>query len=91
MPIRSRTSSTRRRITWRRDGQLLHAVGELLLDGVGDEACQRVLPDHADRLRELARRVVGGDPARRRARALDVAAGEVRHQPVDDAQQRRLA
>ena len=42
------------------DGELLHAVGELLLDRVGDEAGQRVLPDDADDVGELARRVVAG-------------------------------
>ena len=47
----------------RRDGQLLHPVGELLLDGVGDEAGGRVLADHADEVGELARRVRRGVPA----------------------------
>ena len=31
-----------------REPELLHAVGELLLDGVGDEAGDRVLADVAD-------------------------------------------
>ena len=36
-----------------RDGQLLHAVGQLLLDRVGDEAGQRVLADDADDVGQL--------------------------------------
>ena len=54
----------------RRDGQLLHRVGELLLDGVGHEAGQGVLAHHADDVGELARRVGPGVTAidRRRAR-----------------------
>ena len=39
------------------DRELLHAVRELLLDRVGDEARERVLPDDADDVGELARRV----------------------------------
>ena len=75
----------------RRHGQLLHAVGELLLDGVGDEARDRVLPDDPHDVGELARRVrrgvasVDDDPAGQRA------AGEVRDQAVDRPEQRRLA
>ena len=38
--------------------ELLHAVGELLLDGVGDEAGGRVLPDVPDDVGALARRLV---------------------------------
>ena len=53
-----------------RDRELLHPVGELFLDGVGDAARERVLADDADDVGELARRVrarvapVDRDPAR---------------------------
>ena len=47
----------------RRHGQLLHPVGELLLDRVGDEAGERVLPDDADEVGELPRPVRRGVPA----------------------------
>ena len=43
-----------------RDAERLHAVGELLLDGVGDEARERVLPDVADDVGEVARPVLAG-------------------------------
>ena len=48
------------------NGELLHAVGELLLDRVGDEPGQRVLPDDADDVGELAGRM--GRRARGRRR-----------------------
>ena len=44
----------------------LHAVGELVLDGVGDEPGQRVLPDEADDVGEVARPVGRGCRGRRR-------------------------
>ena len=75
----------------RRDGELLHPVGQLLFDGVGHEAGQRVLSDHPDDVGQLARRMVcrvaaiDHDPASQRA------AGEVRDKAVDRPQQRRLA
>ena len=71
--------------------QRLHAVGELVLDVVGDEAGQRVLADEADHVGEVARPVGGGVPAVDDDPAGQGAAGEVRHQAVDGAQQRRLA
>ena len=52
-----------------RDGQLLHAVGELLFDGVGHEAGQRILPDHPDHVGQLARAGGCGCPGRRRSPA----------------------
>ena len=58
----------------RRDGELLHRVGELLLHRVGDEPGQRVLPHHAHDVGEVSRGVgagvatVDGDPARRGGR-----------------------
>ena len=72
------------------DGELLHRVGQLLLHGVGDEAGQRVLPDHADHVGQVAGRVVAGVAAVDDDPPGQVAAGEVRHQPVDRAEQRRL-
>ena len=78
------------RIDVGRDGELLHPVRELFLDDVGDESGERILTDDADDIGELAGRMgrgvaaVDGDPA------LEDAAGEVRDEPVDRAEQRRL-
>ena len=58
MPSRSRVSSTRLRITSGASAELLHRVGELLLDGVGDEAGERVLADDADDVGQVAGRVL---------------------------------
>ena len=66
-PSRSRVSSTRLRITSAGRPERLHAVGELVLDGVGDEAGQRVLADVADDVGEVARPVGRGCRGRRRA------------------------
>ena len=66
MPSRSRVSSTRLRITVGGHRELLHGVGELLLDRVGDEPGQRVLPDHADDVGQLAGRVGARCRGRRR-------------------------
>src|SRR5665811_1867438 len=69
----------------------LHAVGQLLLDSVGDEGGRRVLADDANDVREVARAVrarvtpVDGDPAAQRAPA------EMWDQAVDAAQQGALA
>jgi hypothetical protein len=75
----------------RRHGQLLHAVGQLLLDGVCDEPGQRILPDDPDDVGELARRVLCGRPAVDGDPAGQRSAGEVRNQAVDGPEQRRLA
>ena len=66
MPSRSRVSSTRLRIVVGRQAELLHAVGELLLDGVGDEAGERVLADVPDQVG--AARAAGGRGCRGRRR-----------------------
>ena len=91
MPSTSSISSTRRRITSGGDAERLHAVGQLLLDRVGDEAGERVLPDVPDDVGEVARPVLAGVAAGDGHPAGQQPAGEVRHQPVDGAQQRRLA
>ncbi len=75
----------------RRDGQLLHRVGEFLLHRVGGEPGQRVLPHHAHHVGEFARRMVRGVPPVDRHPAVQGTAGEVRHQAVHGAQERRLA
>ena len=49
------------------DRQLLHAVGQLLLDGVGDEAGQRVLADDPDDVGQLTWWVGARCPGRRRS------------------------
>ena len=72
------------------DRELLHAVRELFLERVGDAAGERILRDDAHDVGELAWRMgarvapVDGDPA------AQLAAGEVRDQTVDRAEQRRL-
>ena len=37
------------------DTEVLHRVGELVLDEVGDEACRRILTDEADDIGQLPR------------------------------------
>lgn len=74
-----------------RYGQLLHRVGQFLLDGVGHETVQRVLAHHAHHIGEFTRRMVRGVTAVDRDPPVQGAAGEVRHQAVDGAEQRRLA
>ena len=75
----------------RRQAELLHAVGELLLDGVGDEPGGRVLADVPDHVRALPRRRLDdADPVEQHV-AVEGAAGEPRHQAGDHAEQRRLA
>ena len=74
-----------------RQPQLLHAVGELLLQGVGHEAGERVLADDPDEVGELARRVRTGVAPVDEHPAAQGAAGEVRDQAVDRAEQGRLA
>ena len=73
------------------DRELLHHVGELFLDHVGDEARLRVLPDVADDVGQLARAEVPGVTPFGLHAALDVTAGEVGDEAVDGAQQARLA
>ena len=74
-----------------RQRELLHPVRELFLDGVGDESGERVLADDADDVGELARRMRARVATVDEHAAREVAAGEVRDQPVDRAEQRRLA
>ena len=74
-----------------RQPQLLHAVGQLLLHGVGDEAGERVLAHVADRVGALARRRRGDHLAVEPHLAPQRPAGEPGHEPGDDAEQRRLA
>ena len=65
-PSRSSVSSTRLRITSGGRPSCSMRVGELVLDGVGDEAGQRVLADDADEVGQLARRMVARCRDRRR-------------------------
>ena len=91
MPRRSRVSSTRLRMTVGRDGQLLHAVGQLLLDGVGDESGEGILADHPDHVGQLTGRVGPGVPPVHGHPPGQGPAGEVGHEPVDGAEQGGLA
>ena len=75
----------------RRDGQLLHAVGQLLLDGVGDEPGQRVLSDDAHHVGQLARWVLGGVATVDDHSTGEGAAREVRDEAVDGAEEARLS
>ena len=77
----------------RRRGQaeLLHAVGELLLDGVGDEAGERVLPHDADEVGQVTRAVVAGVAPVQAHVAGQRAAGEVGDPAAHGAEQGRLA
>ena len=74
-----------------RQAELLHAVGELLLDRVGDETRGGVLADVPDVVGPLARR--GADDARAVEEhvAGEAPARESRDEAADDAEQRRLA
>ena len=75
-----------------RQAELLHAVGELLLDGVGDEAGGRVLADVPDEVGALARR--GADDAGAVEQHVAGRGGRREnrgHQPGEHAEQRRLA
>ena len=74
-----------------RNRELLHAVRELLLDDVGDESGERILTDDADDVGELARRMGRGVAAVDGDAAVEDAAGEVRDEAVDRAEQRRLS
>ena len=71
--------------------ELLHAVGELLLDGVGDEAGGRVLPDVPHDVGALPWRMAYDARAVEQHVAVEVAAAEARHQPGDHPEQRGLA
>ena len=75
----------------RGDAQVLHGVGELVLDGVGDEAGRRVLADHADHVGQLPRREVAGGAAVDHDLAGQPTAREVGYQAVDGPQQGGLA
>ena len=71
--------------------QRLHAVGELVLDGVRDEVGERVLAHRADHVGEFARLVGAGVAAGDGHPAAQGAAGEVRDQAADRAEERGLA
>ncbi len=73
-----------------REGELLHSVGELLLDRVRDEPGERVLPHHADQAGQVAGAMGRGVPAEEADPAVEPAAGEVRDRAVDEPEQRRL-
>ena len=73
-----------------REPELLHAVGELLLDRVGDESGQRVLADVPDRVRPLPRRRVQHRHPVEQYVAPERAAREPRHQPGHHPEQGRL-
>ena len=75
----------------RSGAELLHAVGELLLDRVGDEPGERVLADVPDEVRPLARRLVDDAAPVEQDVAGEHPAGEARHEAGDDAEERGLA
>ena len=57
----------------RRDADVLHGVGQLVLDRVGDEAGGGILTDHTHYVGQIARQPFGGrstvdaDPTRQRS------------------------
>ncbi len=75
----------------RGEAQRLHTVGQLVLDGVGDEMGQRVLAHCADDIGQFARRVGAGVPAVDGDPAAQGAAGEMRDEPADGLEQGGLA
>ena len=75
----------------RRDAEVLHRVGQLVLDDVAHEARRRVLAHHADQVGELTRREGASRPSSYPDLAGEPATGEVRHESVDRAEKGRLA
>jgi len=73
------------------DTDVLHGVGEFVLDSFGHKAGQRVLADVPDHVGQFAGPVLTGRPPADGHGAGQRAAAEVRHQTVDGAQQGRLA
>ena len=74
-----------------RDTEVLHGVRQLVLHPLGDEAGQRVLADVAHDIGQLAGPVLPSGPPVDRHGATERAPAEMRHEPVDAPQQRRLA
>jgi hypothetical protein len=70
--------------------EVLHGVGELVLDHVGHEAGGGILAHHADHVGELTGRELPGGPSVDQDLAGQAPTGEVGHQAVDGAEQRRL-
>ena len=70
--------------------ELLHPVGQLLLDGVGDEAGGRVLADVPDDVRAVARRQVQDALAVEEHVARQRPPVKARHQAGEHAEQRGL-
>ena len=73
------------------DAQLLHTVGKFVLDDVGDKAGQRILADEADQMGEFARRMIGRFHSIDGDGAVEMAAGEMRDESVEQTKQGRLA
>ncbi len=74
-----------------READLLHRVRQLLLDGVGDEAREWVLAHVADGLGHVTGLVLSRVAPVDRDATDEMPAGEVGDEPVDRAEQRRLA
>ncbi len=72
------------------DAEVLHGVSELVLDRVRHEGGVAVLAHIADGIGQVAGAVLLGAAPVNRHRAAETAAGEVRHETVDAAQQGRL-
>ena len=73
-----------------RNSELLHAVGELLFDRVRHESVDRILHDDAYDTSHLTRRMRSCVETGDRDSSRQDATGEVRHQTIDRAEQRRL-
>ena len=72
----------------RRNAQLLHAVGDLVLDGVGNKPGNRVLSDCTDDIGQFAGAVCAGVALGNRHGAIEAPAAEVWDDPVEGSQQR---
>src|SRR5690606_38765168 len=75
----------------RSDAENLHAVGDLVLDGVGDERRNGVLLDVSDDVGKVPGTVGGGVAAVHEDPPRHGAAGEVGDEPVEAGQQGGLA
>ena len=75
----------------RLDAKVLHGIGDLILDPVGDEGGRGVLSDVADRARQLGGRRVSDRATIDDHVAEHLAAREVGHEAVDHLEQRGLA
>jgi len=73
-----------------RQTQLLHRVGELFFYGVGHETGQRILADHPHHVGQFPRRMGSGISTVDDDPSGESATGEMRHEAIYRAEERRL-